>query len=129
MTGQLSFFAVPVPTDPGLPALPTAIQEILDSARSISFATRIVRGTWGVGINPPRRRWVLKGDCCCALGAFLVVKGADFEKGTSATSSVASLLGVDQLLVVEFTNGFDGKSGAGQWFEYGQRVARELGVK
>jgi hypothetical protein len=130
MPDQLSLF-VRAPTSVDVPSdLPACMQEILQAARAISFSTRIVRGHWGIGFPARGRRWALQGDCCCALGAWLVSKGAEAEKGDqSPVPTVARILSVDQLRVREFVDGFDGKTGDSVWFGYGQRVAQELGVK
>jgi hypothetical protein len=127
---QLPLFAAGSP--PPVPAgLPPAVQEILHVARSVSFQTRIVRGRWGVGIAPRGRKWIFTDDCCCALGALLVVKGVEAEKGDhSAIPSVARLLGIEQQDVVQFISGFDGlrPTGGEPWFGYGKLVAQELVV-
>jgi hypothetical protein len=121
---QLSLFSPKTSTD-----LPPAVQEILRAAHSIGVT--IVRGHWGIGISPRGRKWVLAGDCCCALGALLVVKGAVAKQGdNSASPSVARTLGILEQEVYEFIDGFDGQKpdDGSKWFGYGQRVARELGV-
>ena len=87
MTDQLSL-SVQSPGPP--PDLPSPVAEILHAARSMAFSTRIVRGCWGVGVGP-KRKWMLTGDCCCALAALLVVKGAQAdEDDQSASPSVAA---------------------------------------
>ena len=111
--------------------LPPAVAEILHAARSMAFGTRIVRGCWGVGVGP-KRRWMLTGDCCCALAALLVVREAQAEQGDhSASPSAARALGISAQEVYEFIDGYDGqKSDDGSlWFGYGRRVAKELGVQ
>lgn len=127
MTDQLSFL---VPQPAPSPGLPPAAAKILHAARSMSFSTRIVRGHWGIGIGP-KRKWMLMGDCCCALAALLVVEGAQAEEGdNSASPSVARALGISAQEVYQFIDGFDGEKpdDGSPWFGYGRRVAQELKV-
>jgi hypothetical protein len=108
--GQLSLFVGGAPPPPGS-GMPAAVADVLSAARSLSFTTRIVRGCWGVSVGP-KRRWVLAGDRCCALSAYLVVNEATAgdRDGRSPMTTVARLLGVTQ----------------GDWYRYGAAVAREL---
>lgn len=129
MTDQLALFVPRLVAPP--PDLPPAVARILNAARSLPFGTLVVRGAWGVGVGP-KRRWVLTGDCCCALGALLAVEGAQYEPGDwSASPSVARTLGVPEQEVYRFIDGFDGRKpdDGSAWFGYGRRVARELGVQ
>ena len=128
MTDQLSLL---IPRPAPSTDLPPAVSEILHAARSMAFSTRIVRGCWGVGVGP-KRKWMLTGDCCCALGALLVVKGAQAEEGDhSASPSVAKVLGIHAQSVYQFIDGYDGQrpDDGSPWFGYGRRVAQELGVQ
>jgi hypothetical protein len=121
---QLGLFAA-VNAPPGLPE---PVRRILTAARNVG--RRIVRREWGVGVKPRTRTWVPNGDCCCPLGALLLMEGAKCEgEKLSAIQSVAQVLDISQEEVCEFTRGFDGDSniGYGQWFEYGRMVAKELG--
>jgi hypothetical protein len=108
--------------------MPAAVADVLSAARSLSFTTRIVRGCWGVSVGP-KRRWVLAGDRCCALSAYLVVNEATAgdRDGRSPMTTVARLLGVTQGDVVDFVHGFDGRAVVdSDWYRYGAAVAREL---
>ena len=128
MTDQLSL-SVQSPGPP--PDLPSPVAEILHAARSMAFSTRIVRGCWGVGVGP-KRKWMLTGDCCCALAALLVVKGAQAdEDDQSASPSVARALGISSHEVYQFIDGYDGEKpdDGSAWFGYGRRVAKELGIQ
>lgn len=122
---QLSFLDDAPSVSPS--GLPTVVSDILHAARKVAFSTVIVSGRWGISVGP-KRRWILTGDCCCALAAFLVVKGAEAERHeTSPRATVARLLGVTGAEVDEFVRGFDGGPGTKtKWSEYGQRVAQEL---
>jgi hypothetical protein len=126
---QLALFVprpAPPPTD-----LPPAVAEIVNAARSMAFDVRIVRGHWGIGVGV-KRKWVLTGDCCCALAALLVVRGAEAEKEDgSASCAVARTLGIDPHDVYRFVDGYDGQKpdDGSVWFGYGWRVATELGVQ
>jgi hypothetical protein len=128
MTDQLSLsIQSPAPSTD----LPPVVTEILHAARSMAFSTRIVRGCWGIGVGP-KRKWMPTGDCCCALAALLVVKGAQAdEDDQSASPSVARALGISAHEVYQFIDGYDGQrpDDGSPWFGYGRRVAKELGVQ
>jgi hypothetical protein len=128
MPDQLSLLVQlqPQPTPAGTPPV---IADILHAARSLQFTTRIVRGAWGIGIGP-KRKWILTGDCCCALALLLVVKGAVAEPHEhSPRATAARVFGLHDAEIDEFIRGFDDLPGAKtRWREYGQHVARELGV-
>jgi len=128
MPEQLSLLLVPPSTDST--GLPTVVGDILHAARGVPFSTRIVRGTWGIGLGP-KRKWILTGDCCCALAAFLVAKGAEAERHENSPRATAGrLLGLHGGEIEEFVRGYDDLPGPKtQWREYGQRVARELEVQ
>ena len=127
MAEQLSLLVAPPSTDST--GLPSTVSAVLHAARGLSFSTRIIRGAWGIGIGP-KRKWILTGDCCCALAAFLVAKGAEaLPHENSPRATAARLLGLHGDEIDEFVRGFDDLPGAKTpWREYGQRVARELGV-
>lgn len=109
--------------------LPAPVAAVLRAAQKVAFATRIVRGCWGVGIGL-KRRWELRGDCCCALSAYLLDSEAVAgPRETSPIATAARLLGVEPAQVVEFTRGFDGAPWIdSDWYRYGVRVAKEVVV-
>ena len=130
MTDQLPLFAAK-PVAPPPADLPIVVGRIISAARSLSGQVRIVRCIWGVGMGP-KRRWVLTSQWgCCALGALLVAEEAEYRPGDmSPSASVARLLSMDAYDVYRFTLGYDGDEGdeRSHWFQYGRRVAAELGV-
>ncbi len=128
MTDQLALFAAPA--KPARTDLPAPVAEIVAAARSIAFQARIARGCWGVVVGP-KKKYVLTGGCCCALGALLVVSGELAEKGDgSVACAVARHFKVLDSDVFSFVRGFDGvlATDGTVWCEYGRIVAEELGV-
>jgi hypothetical protein len=113
------------------------VHAIVQAARSVLLKTRVVPGKWGISLGP-KKKWVLVGDCCCALGALLVVSGAQAEeREKSPVHSAARELGVPEADVREFIDGFDGKEpgdagvhgfGNSIWYEHGRAVAKELRI-
>jgi hypothetical protein len=139
MGTQLGLFSDSPPLPPS--GLPPPVQDILYAARSITtFAAArgvgpacIARGTWGIGVAP-NYKWMLVSHCCCPIGAYLVIKGlvADKEtRGLSAIPSAAKALGITESQVASFLAGFDGvvANDGSEWFGYGVRVAKELGLE
>lgn len=122
---QLSFFGAPPPKPPA--DLPPAAVAILAAARSLAFTTRVTRGCWGVAVGV-KRRWTLRWDRCCALGAYLVaVEAVAGPSEQSPRATVTRLLGLTHDQVTAFTRGFDGLPGDGsEWYRYGARVAEEV---
>lgn len=126
MTDQLSLSpgGPPPPSD-----LPAVVADILHTARAAVFSARIVRGCWGVGLGP-KRRWVLTGDCCCALGAALVAQGAVAEPHEQSPRATAMrLFGLTGDQLDSFLHGFDDHwwlEDESAWYGYGERVAKEL---
>ena len=126
MPDQLSFAPGGAPPASDLPAV---VADILSVARAAVFSARIVRGCWGVGIGP-KRKWMLTGDCCCALGAALVAKGAvaePHEKSPRAT--VMRLFGLTGDQLDSFIHGFDDhwyNEDESEWYVYGEMIAKEL---
>lgn len=116
--------APPPPSD-----LPPVVADILNTARAAVFSTRIVRGCWGVGIGQ-KRKWGLTGDCCCALGALLVARGAIAEPWeTSPRATVMRVLGLTGDQLDSFVHGFDDHwyvEDESAWARYGERVAKEV---
>jgi hypothetical protein len=125
---QLSL--TPVDALPASPAnLPPVVADILQVARAAVFSTRIVRGTWGIGIGQ-KRKWVLTSDCCCALSACLVAKGAVAKPHeTSPRATVLRVLGLTSAQLDAFVHGFDDHwylEDPSEWYRYGEMVAKEV---
>lgn len=128
MTDQLSLFAGGL--KPPRPDLSAPVAEVIAAAQSLAFTTRIVRHCWGVAAGS-KGKYALTGDCCCALGALLVVSGEPARKeDRSALCAVSRHFGVIDDDVASFVRGYDGNlpDDGSLWFGYGQRVAEELGV-
>jgi hypothetical protein len=131
MPDQLSFSTVGTPPPPPPPDVPPVVAEILHIARSMVFSARIVRGCWGIGIGS-KRKWVLTGDCCCALGAVLVTKEAVADPHeTSPRATVMRILGLTGAQLDSFMHGFDDHwyvEDESEWYRYGEMVAKRLEV-
>jgi len=117
----------PPPSD-----LPAVVAAILHAARSTVFSARVVRGYWGVGLGP-KRRWVLTGDCCCALSAYLIAQEAvAYPNENSPRATVMRLLGITGEQLDSFIHGFDSHwwyaedDPDPEWYGYGERVAKEV---
>ena len=114
---------------PAPPDIPPVVADILRAARSMVFSVRVARGAWGVGIGQ-KRKWVLTGDCCCALGVMLVARGAVAEpRETSPRTTVMRLLGITSAELDSFIYGFDDHwwvEDESEWYRYGERVAKEV---
>jgi len=126
MPDQLSL-SLGGPSPPPPIGVPPVVADILHAARSLSFSTRIVRGAWGIGIGP-KRKWVLTGDRCCALGLMLVAKGAAADpRESSPRATVMRVLGLTGDQIDGFICGFDGqRSDGSEWYRYGAMVAKEV---
>lgn len=122
---QLALVAIaPAPA----PYLPVAVAAVVRAAQAIASQARVGRGAWGVGIGP-KRRWMLTGDCCCALGALLVVTEAGADAGeSSAVPAAARVLGCSPADVYEFLRGYDKGDTDTQWARYGELAAAEIGL-
>jgi hypothetical protein len=126
---QLSF-STPLSFSTEVPSgVPPAVADILHAAQSMVFSARIVRGCWGVGIGP-KRKWILTGDCCCALGALLVIRGAVAEPHeTSPRATILRVLGLTGDELDSFVHGFDDHGRMYddlEWFRYGEMVAKKV---
>lgn len=127
MPDQLSL----LPTSPALVPtdLPEPVLAILCAARAVGFSHSVAPGAWGVRIGDGRR-WVLVGSCCCPIGAYLLHRDAVADpRETWACDTAARLLGVPVEAVRSLAAGVDGVLCAkDEWYGYGRRVARELGL-
>ena len=123
---QLSLLAPPPEVSSS--DLPLAVMDVIHAARAFVFQASVVRGVWGIGIGQ-KRKWALTGDCCCALSALIVFRGAIAEaRETSPIHAGARLLGVTEREAYAFLDGFDHGHEGSKWAWYGKRVAEELGV-
>jgi hypothetical protein len=131
MADQLPLFAASPPPPPP-PGLPPAVAEILHVCQSAGPTLVIRRGSWGIGIGT-KRQWVVTHRVdrdtigCCAIGAYLLVKGAVAgQHENSSRDTVMRLLRLTAEQIESFVRGFDGKENDGTaYYEYGALVARE----